>query len=633
MSLRADAKLFVPGVGLVTPPKAKRADARDDDGDAHAMTVDDAQLSSGESLIALTSDDEHDAAEIDEQTLRDGVSDAARDAMRAWRDDVVGEADVKVALETFGAESATPLLKQSGSFNAAYGADEASAAYDESASSVPLLSPELERAYGAAEAHENSPQVVVELDAEDADASERRDEITGREASMFGSAAATPLLKPTVGVAAYGANANEAAPSDLMDVRAPLLPRVKESTYGAASPLRGKAAAAAAAAAAEVVTARKSKAKRKAQRVVELPPLKVTASVADIENKAAPTWTPEMRAPLLTPKSPSSPVANTATYGALDVEFTHDLRHVVDENDAPYALLDDEDEASDDFMMNDRDAEMADYEDDRAGMASEMNAPSAPPMPAHAQFSLPERVLADDLCCVAWTVARERLDLLQPLFRSKGASIGRITLSHLRTVMRKLEPERATARALDRLEAMLCACGYVEDISLSEFVHATHSGTLAATRLGTASGAHEAAILCAYMAELISRTPASAQTALMLGTRRHKAWLELPRLLAKTLEPEKLCLLVATLDLADDITSGGAFVDITIYVHWLRRTSETLRASNPLPTPPAIPKPPVPAAELPRQLSAQERLAAREKLVRLWEEREQRRRASASLTA
>jgi hypothetical protein len=132
------------------------------------------------------------------------------------------------------------------------------------------------------------------------------------------------------------------------------------------------------------------------------------------------------------------------------------------------------------------------------------------------------------------------------------------------------------------------------------------------------------------MAELISRTPAAAQTALMLGARRHKAWLELPRLLAKTLEPEKLCLLVATLDLADDITSRGEFVDITVYVQWLRRTSETLRASNPLPTPPPSAPPPAPphVAESSRQLSAQERLAARENLVRLWEERERRRRAS-----
>jgi hypothetical protein len=173
----------------------------------------------------------------------------------------------------------------------------------------------------------------VELDVDDA--SERREDITGHEASVFGSAAATPLLKPTVGVAAYGANATEAAPSELLDVRAPLLPRVKESTYGAASPLRGKAAAAAAAAAEnDSMTTRKSKSKRKVQRVVELPPMKVTTSAADITDVAPPTWTPEMRAPLLTPKSPSSPVANTATYGAFDGEFSHDLRRAVDENDA-----------------------------------------------------------------------------------------------------------------------------------------------------------------------------------------------------------------------------------------------------------------------------------------------------------
>ena len=131
--------------------------------------------------------------------------------------------------------------------------------------------------------------------------------------------------------------------------------------------------------------------------------------------------------------------------------------------------------------------------------------------------------------------------------------------------MEKLEPQRDSPRALDRLEAMLCACGYVEDVTLSEFVHATHAGTLAATRLSTGSGANEAAVLCGYLSELMSRTPASAQTALMLGGRRHKAWLDLQRLLAKNLEPNQLCLLVATLDLADDLTAHERFVDMTVY--------------------------------------------------------------------
>jgi len=322
---------------------------------------------------------------------------------------------------------------------------------------------------------------------------------------------------------------------------------------------------------------------------------------------------------------------------ASDDEFAKELRTMAETNDAPYeALATDEGDgfegggrgtgaSEDERAMESMESSDEDEGDDEKFT---MEIPSAPPAQDWTMSTkLPERALADDLCCVAWTVARERLDVLQPLFRTNGASIGRITLSHLRTVMRKLEPVRATNRALDRLEAMLSACGYVEDVSLSEFVHATHSGTFAATRLGTSAGASEAGVLCAYMAELIARTPASAQTALMLGTRRHKAWLELPRLLAKTLEPEQLCLLVCTLDLADGITSQGSFVDVSIYLQWLRSVSRTLRSSNPLPTLQNFTaKELEPERAEASRLTMEEKIAARERLVRLWEEREQRRR-------
>ena len=234
-----------------------------------------------------------------------------------------------------------------------------------------------------------------------------------------------------------------------------------------------------------------------------------------------------------------------------------------------------------------------------------------------------------------WTVARERLELLQPLFRSQGSSIGRITLARLRRLIQKLEPRRANPRALDRLEAMLCACGYSEDISLSEFVHATHAGTVAATRLSTTPGVKEASVLCGYLDELMSRTPASAQTALMLGGSLHKAWLDLPRLLAKNLEPQQLCLLVATLDLADDLTMNIKGAKLHEYQAWLRWMQNMLNTApmprepldmSPQPNPVAVP------ATMPKpELSAEElriRRAKRDRLVALWEARDALRRAS-----
>jgi hypothetical protein len=112
----------------------------------------------------------------------------------------------------------------------------------------------------------------------------------------------------------------------------------------------------------------------------------------------------------------------------------------------------------------------------------------------------------------------------------------------------------------------------------------------------------------------------------MLGGRRHKAWLDLPRLLAKNLEPNQLCLLVATLDLADDLTAHERFVDMTVYQSWLRRMQTMLR-STPMPRKPLetvaqnAPAPPTPKELMMRR-------AKRDRLVALWEEREARRRGN-----
>ena len=196
-------------------------------------------------------------------------------------------------------------------------------------------------------------------------------------------------------------------------------------------------------------------------------------------------------------KSSSGP--NLISYGAVekhvhggavaDGEGDLDLRHFLQSNTAPYERLDDHDEEDYDEEDYEYDAPARDMHmddmDDVDDVDVESPVPSAPPLIESVEFTN-ARPLVDDLCCIVWTVARERLDLLQPLFRLQGSSIGRITLTHLRNVMEKLEPQRASPRALDRLEAMLCACGYVEDVTLSEFVHATHAGTLAATRLSTA---------------------------------------------------------------------------------------------------------------------------------------------------
>ena len=628
-TLSASAKLFVPGVGIVTPEKrgararegaarnpfedddrlATKARARDDDGSISALSSEDddareaaveldastLSMEGRETIEWVRFDDDDDDDEGEDATTANDAEDAVRDAPAA----------------------SASLLKHASSFHSdAYGASAESPRVEDNAA---LREPLLRRgdSYGAVEdAVENSPQIVVELDAVD-------DAVPGEgmSAAAMESGAAEPLLATNASLTEYGAKDDGDSPREWRDVRVPLLPVVKESTYGAASPIR------------PVQTSRGVNA-RKVKELKVPPPIKI-GDETNASTKRE-THDPAAQTPLLG-KSSSGP--NLISYGAVekhvhggavaDGEGDLDLRHFLQSNTAPYERLDDHDEEDYDEEDYEYDAPARDMHmddmDDVDDVDVESPVPSAPPLIESVEFTN-ARPLVDDLCCIVWTVARERLDLLQPLFRLQGSSIGRITLTHLRNVMEKLEPQRASPRALDRLEAMLCACGYVEDVTLSEFVHATHAGTLAATRLSTASGANEAAVLCGYLSELISRTPASAQTALMLGGRRHKAWLDLPRLLAKNLEPNQLCLLVATLDLADDLTAHERFVDMTVYQSWLRRMQTMLR-STPMPRKPLetvaqnAPAPPTPKELMMRR-------AKRDRLVALWEEREARRRGN-----
>jgi len=634
MSLNPEAKLFVPGVGSVTPeraasrmPIARTGPVMSMSFEANGSPTDTPRdetgpsVSSTESLIALTSD-EDGAVELDasmlsvgggrEEDSAFGDGDATTEWVRFDNEDDEEEDDFEdegTARRSRGegldaSRSSVPLLKHSSSFNGEYGANEESDKVEDlTRLREPLMTPK-KTSYGTVEDGgfvENSPELVVELDP--VSESEKGD--VGDDAN--GSAAAEPLLGSSTGGLDYGAGES---PSVWKEARVPLLPQIKESTYGAASPIRPI----------------KTKKERRARRVHVLEAIPQEEDEFEVAGTSPTTLasTPDAAAqtPLLSGKSAESPVYG-ATERDMFVEFVSadaepmDLRQFLQGNDAPYESLDG------DYRTPHRDEEMVDAaEVSEPQFSPGMAPPSAPPMP---QFSpiYQRNALVDDLCCIIWTVARERLDLLQPLFRLQGSSIGRITLPHLRRVMYRLEPARATPRALDRLEAMLCACGYVEDITLSEFVHATHSGTLAATRLSTASGAREASILCGYLDEIINRTPASAQTALMLGTSRHKAWLDLPRLLAKELEPEQLCLLVATMDLAD-IADDNKLVDVTIYQAWLRQMQVRLH-NTPLPREP-LGVAPQPEPSEPTDEELQARQVKRNRLVSLWEEREERRR-------
>lgn len=614
-ALRAEAKLFVPGIGSVTPERVGTRAARD----ASERAVDD--RSNERALDGCV-----DAREGDGSPSGLALS-SSEEADSMWAREL-GREDVVVALEAeldANAEAAAraeadgtrvPLLGNgSAREDETYGSGNTSPRVDPGAS-VPLIGSEGGRgaSYGAAEAErlDAFEYAVVELDAE-ATVDETALDVSE---DAVQSAAGAPLLASPAGLAEYGASESP-APNAWSEARVPLLPAVKEGTYGAVSPIR------------------KSSRVGNACRVKELtapPPIEV--KTRELEEDALERARARVDQAAQTPLLAKTSIGGNSTtkYGTIDenVRPDDDFRGAVMLNTAPYEMFEDEHE-----LENNNDEELLQYSDDysdvddeRADTLDNPPAPSAPPLEG-VDFAS-GRAIVDDLCCIIWTVARERLDLLQPLFRTQGTNgIGRITLDHLRQIMEKLEPQRATSRALDRLEATLCACGYTEDVTLSEFVHATHAGTLAATRLTTASGAHDAAILCGYLDELMTRTPASAQTALMLGGRRHKAWLDLPRLLGKILEPDQLCLLIAVLDNADSLTSSGRFVDFTAYQSWLRRAAIALRTA-PLPRPPLEVAPSAPSMPVPTAEEIAERRARRERLVNLWEERDERRRAASS---
>lgn len=603
-ALRAEAKLFVPGIGSVTPERARGRGRANDlhERSRDAFDDDDDDASSG---LELASEDEREAMVREIESTVDGEASSAMEAVVTTdaRAPLLGK-HVRFADDdetTYGSEATSPriddgaraaLLGERGGRWGVYGAIEGETSVGDEALGGDVAVDETMESENAG--------LVLDV-SEDA----------------MGSAAGAPLLASSSAGMEYGASEEAVSPEAWSDARVPLLPVVKESTYGTASPIRP------------------STKDGNVQRVKELkapPPIDVEtielvehARARELQrvDKAA-------RTPLLS-KTSNHNGNGMAGYGTIDDLMERDwLRETLSRNTAPYERFEEhEEETGRDEEMLQCSYEDHDEEDGEEGTLDDALAPSAPPM-EYFDF-VHERALVDDLCCVVWTVARERLDLLQPLFRLQGSGvIGRITLEHLRHIMEKLEPQRATSRALDRLEAMLCACGYTEDVTLSEFVHAAHAGTLAATRLTTGSGVHDAAILCGYLDELMSRTPASAQTALMLGGSRHKAWLDLPRLLAKNLEPDQLCLLIAVLDNADALTSSGHFIDVTAYQHWLRRAAAALH-SSPLPRPPldVNPAPSAPLAPEPTAEESAARRSRRDRLVCLWEERDALRRARA----
>lgn len=115
--------------------------------------------------------------------------------------------------------------------------------------------------------------------------------------------------------------------------------------------------------------------------------------------------------------------------------------------------------------------------------------------------------LENDLCCALWTVAKDRLDLLQPVFYShdKGQK-GYLQQSELRELLHHLEPE-ASERQLDRVDAMIIAehasrlsgaHGY-PPVTLDLLVRSVHGGAAAAARLSTSDGCLSAARLVAQL--------------------------------------------------------------------------------------------------------------------------------------
>ena len=250
-ALNARAKLFVPGVGIVTP---ERGGARAREGAARNPFEDDDRLATtararddAGSISALSSEDDdarEAAVELDASTLSmDGREGAATmEWVRFDDDDDDDDGEGEDATTANDADDAVrdapaasvSLLKHASSFHSdAYGASAESPRVEDNAA---LREPLLRRgdSYGAVEdAVENSPQIVVELDAVD-------DAVPGEgmSAAARESGAAEPLLATNASLAEYGAKDDGDSPREWRDVRVPLLPVVKESTYGAASPIR-----------------------------------------------------------------------------------------------------------------------------------------------------------------------------------------------------------------------------------------------------------------------------------------------------------------------------------------------------------------------------------------------------------
>ena len=199
-----------------------------DDDDACVATT---PREGDESPLSLFGDDEASALELDASTLSPATATAETETewVRSRRDDGEDDDDARRAMEASDASLTRPLLRSSSSsgYVEAYGAS--------------AESPPLEDRRGAAaapwrraeDAIENSPQMVVELDAVEDAVPER----VVSEAAM-GSGAGEPLLAAVGG----GGGAVRRAPTASRPRRSgersvPLLPEAR-ATYGAASPVR-----------------------------------------------------------------------------------------------------------------------------------------------------------------------------------------------------------------------------------------------------------------------------------------------------------------------------------------------------------------------------------------------------------
>ena len=132
--------------------------------------------------------------------------------------------------------------------------------------------------------------------------------------------------------------------------------------------------------------------------------------------------------------------------------------------------------------------------------------------------------LEHDLCCAIWSVAKDRLDLLQPIFYSHDAGRkGHLLPGEMRAMLRRLEPE-APDRQLDRVEAMVSAAeqfatkatavpvgssgGFaLHGVTLDAFVRAVHGGATAAARLATPEGCAAAAQLVGHLESAVMASP------------------------------------------------------------------------------------------------------------------------------